>query len=233
MGKILINPGSTLSSSRDIPPTNVNSLLKALVRPMLQRLGGCEAGAYLEPAARDHGYANMHSRPTYVRRGDYILVHAYEDRTDLLQSLIIGPENMPYEDTPFVIDWMLDSNFPQSRPIVHFLSWTNGNGHVNLLLFAVAHAEQKSIRRGLSILGTWAGGLWFCEPTIREAVRRRRGHRQQLLHRLTALDSRLYNEKAYILSRGFVQHALESLPGGLEPGSEFLYHGIVLFKAIH
>ena len=50
------------------------------------------------------------------------------DRTDLLRSLIIGPENTPYEDAPFVIDWMLDANFPQSPPIAHFLSWTNGNG---------------------------------------------------------------------------------------------------------
>lgn len=55
-------------------------------------------------------------------------MRAYEDRTDLLRSLIIGPENTPYEDAPFVIDWMLDANFPQTPPIAHFLSWTNGNG---------------------------------------------------------------------------------------------------------
>ena len=55
-------------------------------------------------------------------------MRAYEDRADLLRCLIIGPENTPYEDAPFVIDWMLDSNFPQSPPIAHFLSWTNGNG---------------------------------------------------------------------------------------------------------
>lgn len=55
-------------------------------------------------------------------------MRAYENRTDLLRSLIIGPENTPYEDAPFVIDWMLDSNFPYSPPVAHFLSWTNGNG---------------------------------------------------------------------------------------------------------
>lgn len=55
-------------------------------------------------------------------------MRAYEDRTDLLRCLIIGPENTPYQDAPFVIDWMLDSNFPHSPPIAHFLSWTNGNG---------------------------------------------------------------------------------------------------------
>lgn len=63
-----------------------------------------------------------------VSPSDTIVVRAYEDRTDLLRSLIIGPANTPYEDAPFVIDWMLDSSFPNSPPIAHFLSWTNGNG---------------------------------------------------------------------------------------------------------
>jgi ubiquitin-conjugating enzyme E2 O len=60
-----------------------------------------------------------------------ILVRGYEDRGDLLRSLIIGPENTPYEDAPFVIDWMLDADFPQTPPIAFFISWTNGNGRVN------------------------------------------------------------------------------------------------------
>jgi ubiquitin-conjugating enzyme E2 O len=60
-----------------------------------------------------------------------ILVRAYEDRTDLLRCLIIGPHNTPYEDAPFVIDWRLDGSFPQTPPVAHFLSWTNGNGRVN------------------------------------------------------------------------------------------------------
>jgi len=66
---------------------------------------------------------------------DSIIVRAYEDRADLLRCLIIGPENTPYEDAPFVIDWMLDSNFPHSPPIAHFLSWTNGNGRGSFCIF--------------------------------------------------------------------------------------------------
>jgi len=163
-----------------------------------------------------------------------ILVRAYEDRTDLLRSLIIGPENTPYEDAPFVIDWMLDSNFPHSPPIAHFLSWTNGNGRVNPNLY-----EEGKVC--LSILGTWAGdkneiwnsarssllqafvsiqGLvlvkepWFCEP----AYEKLRGTEEGIV------NSRLYNEKAYVLSRGFVRRALELPPGGLEPEIQWLYH---------
>ncbi|KAJ6621581.1 hypothetical protein B0H10DRAFT_2016484 [Mycena sp. CBHHK59/15] len=165
---------------------------------------------------------------------DSILVRTYEDRTDLLRSLIIGPENTPYEDAPFVIDWMLDSNFPHSPPIAHFLSWTNGNGRVNPNLY-----EEGKVC--LSILGTWAGdrneiwsagrssllqafvsiqGLvlvkepWFCEP----AYEKLRGTEEGIV------NSRLYNEKAYVLSRGFVRRALELPPGGLESEIEWLYY---------
>ncbi|KAF8807738.1 hypothetical protein BYT27DRAFT_7338382 [Phlegmacium glaucopus] len=165
---------------------------------------------------------------------DNILVRAYEDRTDLLRSLIIGPENTPYEDAPFIIDWMLDSNFPHSPPVAHFLSWTNGNGRVNPNLY-----EEGKVC--LSILGTWTGdkneiwsatrssllqafvsiqGLvlvkepWFCEP----AYEKLRGTEEG------TVNSRLYSEKAYVLSRGFVRRALEIPLGGLESEIAHLYY---------
>ncbi|KAL5535685.1 hypothetical protein ACEPAF_3779 [Sanghuangporus sanghuang] len=162
-----------------------------------------------------------------------IIVRTYEDRTDLLRSLIIGPENTPYEDAPFVIDWKLDGNFPQSPPIAHFHSWTNGNGRVNPNLY-----EEGKVC--LSILGTWAGdrseswnparssllqafvsiqGLvlvkepWYCEP----AYEKLRGTTEG------KVNSRLYNEKAYVLSRGFVRRALEVPVGGLEDVIKDIY----------
>jgi len=165
---------------------------------------------------------------------DSIIVRAYEDRSDLLRCLIIGPENTPYEDAPFVIDWMLDSNFPQSPPIAHFLSWTNGNGRVNPNLY-----EEGKVC--LSILGTWSGdrtetwnasrssllqafvsiqGLvlvkepWFCEP----AYEKLRGTEEGMV------NSRLYSEKAYVLSRGFVRRALEIPLGGLQLEMNWLYY---------
>jgi len=165
---------------------------------------------------------------------DTILVRAYEDRADLLRCLIIGPENTPYEDAPFVIDWFLDSTFPQTPPQAHFLSWTNGNGRVNPNLY-----EEGKVC--LSILGTWAGdqneswnplrssllqafvsiqGLvlvkepWFCEP----AFEKLRGTEEGIV------NSRLYNEKAYFLSRGFVRRALETPVGSLEAEIEWLYY---------
>ncbi|RDB28833.1 putative ubiquitin-conjugating enzyme E2 24 [Hypsizygus marmoreus] len=163
-----------------------------------------------------------------------IIVRAYEDRTDLLRSLILGPANTPYEDAPFMIDWRLDSDFPHSPPIAHFHSWTNGNGRVNPNLY-----EEGKVC--LSILGTWAGdrdeswsaarssllqafvsiqGLvlvkepWFCEP----AYDKLRGTEEG------TVNSRLYNEKAYVLSRAFVRRALEVPLGGLEDEIKWLYY---------
>ncbi|KAK1228645.1 hypothetical protein PQX77_008239 [Marasmius sp. AFHP31] len=165
---------------------------------------------------------------------DTILVRTYEDRADLLRCLIIGPQHTPYEDAPFVIDWMLDSNFPHSPPLAHFLSWTNGNGRVNPNLY-----EEGKVC--LSILGTWAGdrnetwsagrssllqafvsiqGLvlvkepWFCEP----AYEKLRGTEEGIV------NSRLYSEKAYVLSRGFVRRALEIPLGGLEEEINWFYY---------
>ncbi|KZT30709.1 hypothetical protein NEOLEDRAFT_1174097 [Neolentinus lepideus HHB14362 ss-1] len=165
---------------------------------------------------------------------DSIVVRAYEDRSDLLRSLIIGPENTPYEDAPFVIDWMLDSNFPNTPPIAHFHSWTNGNGRVNPNLY-----EEGKVC--LSILGTWAGDKneiwnparssllqvlvsiqalvlvkepWFCEP----AFEKLRGTEEGIV------NSRLYSEKAYVLSRGFVRRALEILPGSIESEIRWMYY---------
>ncbi|KDQ63442.1 hypothetical protein JAAARDRAFT_169262 [Jaapia argillacea MUCL 33604] len=165
---------------------------------------------------------------------DSIIVRAYEDRTDLLRCLIIGPENTPYQDAPFVIDWMLDSNFPNSPPIAHFLSWTNGNGRVNPNLY-----EEGKVC--LSILGTWAGDRnetwsaarssllqvlvsiqalvlvkepWFCEP----AYEKLRGTEEGIV------NSRLYSEKAFVLSRGFVRRALEIPLGSLESEIHWLYY---------
>ncbi|KXN83875.1 putative ubiquitin-conjugating enzyme E2 23 [Leucoagaricus sp. SymC.cos] len=166
---------------------------------------------------------------------DTIVVRAFEDRTDLLRCLIIGPENTPYEDAPFIIDWRLDSSFPNSPPIAHFLSWTNGNGRVNPNLY-----EEGKVC--LSILGTWQGdrnetwsaqrssllqafvsiqGLvlvkepWFCEPGYEKLRGTEEG----------TINSRLYSEKAYVLARGFVRRALEIPLGGLEEEIKLFYYG--------
>jgi ubiquitin-conjugating enzyme E2 O len=50
-------------------------------------------------------------------------------------------------------------------------------------------------------------------------------HHRSSAHVPSAHSSRLYNEKAYVLSRGFVRRALEIPSGGLESEINWLYHG--------
>ena len=56
---------------------------------------------------------------------------------------------------------------------------------------------------------------WYCEP----GYERLRGTEEGLI------NSRLYSEKAYVLSRGFVRRALEISPGGLEEEIKIFYYG--------
>ncbi|KAG9103116.1 hypothetical protein FRC06_000178 [Ceratobasidium sp. 370] len=142
-----------------------------------------------------------------------ILVRAYEDRSDLLRCLIIGPQNTPYEDAPFVIDWFLDSSFPQTPPQAHFLSWTNGNGRVNPNLY-----EEGKVC--LSILGTWSGDKNESWSAARSSLLQALVSIQGLV---LVKEPRLYSEKAYVLSRGFVRRALEIEIGGLAAEVHWYY----------
>jgi len=55
---------------------------------------------------------------------------------------------------------------------------------------------------------------WFCEP----AYEKLRGTEEGIV------SSRLYNEKVYVLSRGFVRRALEVPVGGLEAEITTIYY---------
>ncbi|GFZ47242.1 hypothetical protein JCM24511_04985 [Saitozyma sp. JCM 24511] len=163
-----------------------------------------------------------------------ILVRTYEDRMDLLRVLIIGPEGTPYNNAPFVFDVYLNPNkFPFEPPLVHFHSHTNGLGRCNPNLY-----EDGKVC--LSVLGTWSGdkseswnptkssllqvfvsisGLvlvrspYHCEPAFAKLEGTREGK----------VNSRLYSEKAYVLSRSFVRTALDRPPTGLEKEIKHFY----------
>jgi len=54
---------------------------------------------------------------------------------------------------------------------------------------------------------------YFCEPSFE----RMRGTEEGLV------NSRLYNEKVYVMARGFVRHGLQILPSGLETDIRWIY----------
>lgn len=79
-----------------------------------------------------------------------ILVRAYEDRSDLLRCLIIGPIGTPFANAPFLFDiYLSPTRFPVEPPQVFFHSWC-GNTRVSPNLYA----EGKVC---LSLLNTWEG----------------------------------------------------------------------------
>jgi len=169
---------------------------------------------------------------TSLPAGD-IYVRTYESRLDLLRCLIIGPRDTPYENAPFLIDLYLPDRFPAEPPQAHFHSWTSGLGRINPNLY-----EDGKIC--LSLLGTWAGkhdcekwsekatilqllvslqGLVFVKkPFYNEA-----GFEGYENDKVYTRESELYSEKAFLMARGFVKHALTQPPRAVEDVLSWVY----------
>ncbi len=162
-----------------------------------------------------------------------IYVRTYESRLDLMRCLIIGPRDTPYENAPFVIDLYLGQGFPDQPPTAHFHSWTSGLGRINPNLY-----EEGKIC--LSLLGTWSGkhdtekwsdratllqllvslqGLVFVKkPFYNEA-----GFEGYENDSKYTLEAEQYGEKAFVMARGFIKHALLRPPKGLIDVLAWLY----------
>ena len=164
-----------------------------------------------------------------------ILVRTFENRLDLIRVLIVGPPGTPYEYAPMVFDVHLPHNFGRRPPNVYFHSWTNGIGRVNPNLY-----EDGKVC--LSLLGTWEGNeqteIWTPKSTllqvfvsiqslilVREPYYNEAGFEVLSASDDNAVASRNYSERAYILTRDFVAHALEEPPAGLEHELRWLYLG--------
>ncbi|KAK5260869.1 hypothetical protein LTR20_010582 [Exophiala xenobiotica] len=162
-----------------------------------------------------------------------IYVRTYESRLDLMRCLIIGPRDTPYENAPFVVDLYLGEGFPDQPPTAHFHSWTSGLGRINPNLY-----EEGKIC--LSLLGTWSGkhdtekwsdkatllqllvslqGLVFVKkPFYNEA-----GFEGYENDSKYTLEAEQYGEKAFVMARGFIKHALLRPPKGLIDVLGWLY----------
>ncbi|GAA6062573.1 hypothetical protein JCM10212_004886 [Sporobolomyces blumeae] len=175
--------------------------------------------SFMSRVAKEHGVLATSLPPN-------ILVRAYEDRSDLIRCLIIGPLGTPFQNAPFLFDLFLSpTKFPQEPPKVHFHSWAGGT-RVSPNLYA----EGKVC---LSLLGTWAGdkteswsaarssllqilisiqGLimvedpYFTEPGFEKQIGTAEG----------TAASELYNERTLVLTRTFVRRACEYPPASFE-----------------
>lgn len=162
-----------------------------------------------------------------------IWVRTWEDRLDLLRILIIGPEGTPYALAPFVLDFHFNQDFPNSPPEAFFHSWTRGLGRINPNLY-----EDGKVC--LSLLGTWPGDTkdesWSEDSTmlqvlvslmglvlVEEPFYNEAGYDAYVGSSETRTNSALYAEKATVMAKGFVMHALMNGVPGLESILTWLY----------
>ncbi|KAF1848886.1 uncharacterized protein K460DRAFT_428281 [Cucurbitaria berberidis CBS 394.84] len=163
-----------------------------------------------------------------------IFVRTWESRLDLLRVLMIGPNDTPYEYAPFVIDFHLDSSYPQVAPEAFFHSWTNGNGPVNpnlyedgkicLSLLGTWHTDERNESWSpakstlLQVLVSLMGLVLVKEPYYNEA-----GYDVHRSAPETKLSSALYTERAYFRARAFIHHALTNDITPFKEELEYLY----------
>ncbi|MCJ1377091.1 hypothetical protein MMC17_000182, partial [Xylographa soralifera] len=162
-----------------------------------------------------------------------IWVRTWEDRLDLVRILIIGPEDTPYSLAPFVLDFHLSQDFPRSPPEAYFHSWTRGLGRINPNLY-----EDGKVC--LSLLGTWPGDSkdesWSEDSTmlqvfvslmglvlVKEPFYNEAGFDAYVGSPETQINSALYTEKAFVMAKGFIHHALSHQSGGMENILTWLY----------
>ena len=153
-----------------------------------------------------------------------VYARTWQSRLDLLRVLIVGPLDTPYELAPFIIDFYFDSSFPRTPPHAHFHSWTYGVGKINPNLY-----EEGKIC--LSLLGTWPGKSpdenWSDKASVLQILvslmglvlvknpfYNEAGFEDFASEGSSRPEAVQYTEKAFVMARGFVKHALNhSIPG--------------------
>lgn len=124
--------------------------------------------------------------------GSSVFCAVDENRPDIIQCLIIGPQGTPYQNGCFLFDCCFPVTFPQSPPNV--LIQTTGGGQVrfNPNLY-------KDGKVCLSLLGTWNGPGW--EPKT-----------SSLWQVLVSIQSLIMVEQPYFNEPGY-EATMNTVPG--------------------
>ncbi|EGG13927.1 Putative ubiquitin-conjugating enzyme E2 [Cavenderia fasciculata] len=143
---------------------------------------------------------------TSLPKGVY--VRGFSEKMNLLQALIIGPEDTVYENGIFIFDIFLPNNYPYAPPKVFYHSVTYKlhpnlyvNGNVCLSLLGTWHGNkneqwQPGFSNLLQVLISIQGLiLGYKEPYFLEA-----GYESQLGTIIGKRNSSLYNEEVYLLT---------------------------------
>ncbi|KAJ5625751.1 ubiquitin-conjugating enzyme [Penicillium lagena] len=153
-----------------------------------------------------------------------IFVRTWESHMDLLQVLIFGPKDTPYEFVPFFFDIYLGGKFPNEPPEVFFHNWKNATYDIN------PNFDPDSGHVCLSLLGTWMGSAterWSRDSTILQLVVSIQGLVlvKHPFYNETAWEymksdgndfefAKLYHEKVYLACRSQLCHMdFKRIPG--------------------
>ena len=139
-----------------------------------------------------------------------------------VKAIIIGPDDTPYTDAPFLFTVLFPNNYPFSPPKVKLL--TTGGGTVRM--GPNLYADGKVC---LSILGTWEGPSWLpCHNlgTVllsiqsllsRDPARNEPGHEAAPHAEVLALNNVLAHEVLRVACLGQMKAARESAEGARAP----------------
>jgi ubiquitin-conjugating enzyme E2 O len=201
-GKLLFNGPSSFLILDTAPPDDHHFITKA----------AASSSTFMRRVTKEHKILR-NALPSGI------FVRTWESRLDLIRVLMIGPSDTPYEYAPFIIDFHLDSSYPQQAPEAFFHSWTYGNGPVNpnlyedgkicLSLLGTWHADERNESWSpgkstlLQVLVSIMGLVLVKEPYYNEA-----GYDVHRAAPETKLSSALYTERSYFRSRAFIAHAL-------------------------
>ena len=115
-----------------------------------------------------------------------VFVRAFQDRSDLLRCVIVGPDGTPYERMVFAFDLQLPAAYPKEPPAMHYHSW-GITERLNPNLY-----ENGKVC--LSLLGTWSGPGWDPESST-------------VLQLLVSLQGLVLVDKPYYNEPGNEKHA--------------------------
>ncbi|KAI8522566.1 hypothetical protein RHMOL_Rhmol13G0006500 [Rhododendron molle] len=150
-----------------------------------------------------------------------ILVRAYENRTDLMRAVIIGPPKTPYYQALFFFDILFPSNYPTCPPKLFCQSQGLDLNHPSL---------QPDGKRFLSLLET--GECW--DPNQSNLLQVLIAIQRLALNfkpYFTESEKREYNRNAIIFTSEAIVRTLERLQGTLKtlwPGT--LGRGLMQFS---
>lgn len=202
-----------------------------------------EGYAILDTAVPDdHRYVNepSTSNPNHMKRAqkehkilqssgaipDGVYVRTWESRLDLFRVLFVGPDDTPYASAPFIMDFYLPTDYPQSPPQAFFHSWSGSSG-----LGGVGRVNPNLYEDGkicLSLLGTWEGNKsegWVSAKStmlqlflsllglvlVRQPYFNEAGYEPLAGLESSKRPSALYNERTFLRSSGFLISAVEGV----------------------